>query len=155
MRVRAHQRKVVLRIHHARGHGGQHAVDEHFTHPAAQSRVAHGAGGLQRHAAEGVDAVFHEQAHGYGWQFFGGRGAGGLLPGAEETVEAADGAFAPDVGDVEDMVKHAAYILDDENLPTFKANALARAKDFDVTKILPHYESYYERVVESSKAVAI
>lgn len=63
--------------------------------------------------------------------------------------------FLSDVGDVEDMVKHAAFILNDDNLPTFKANALARAKDFDVAKILPHYESYYERVVESSKAVAI
>lgn len=63
--------------------------------------------------------------------------------------------FLSDVGDVDDMVKHAAYILDDANLPTFKANALARAKEFDIAKILPHYESYYEKVVENSKAVAI
>jgi len=63
--------------------------------------------------------------------------------------------FLSDVGDVDDMVKHAAYILDDDNLPTFKANALARAKEFDIAKILPHYESYYEKVVENSKAVTI
>ncbi len=63
--------------------------------------------------------------------------------------------FLSDVGDVDDMVKHAAYILNDDNLPTFKANALARAKEFDIAKILPHYESYYEKVVENSKAVAI
>jgi len=63
--------------------------------------------------------------------------------------------FLSDVGDVDDMVKNAAFILDDENLPTFKINALARAKDFEVSKILPHYEAYYERVVENSKAIEI
>lgn len=63
--------------------------------------------------------------------------------------------FLSDVGDVDDMVKNAAYILDDENLPTFKINALARAKDFEVSKILPHYEAYYERVVENSKVISI
>ncbi|MCF0070666.1 N-acetyl-alpha-D-glucosaminyl L-malate synthase BshA [Dyadobacter sp. CY261] len=75
--------------------------------------------------------------------------AGGL---PELNVHGVTG-FLSDVGDVEDMVKHAAYILDDANLPTFKANALARAKDFEVARILPHYEAYYERVVENSKAV--
>ena len=75
--------------------------------------------------------------------------AGGL---PELNVHGVTG-FLSDVGDVEDMVKHAAYILDDANLPTFKANALARAREFDVAKILPHYEAYYERVVENSKAV--
>jgi len=63
--------------------------------------------------------------------------------------------FLSDIGDVDDMVKNAAFILNDENLPTFKVNALARAKDFEVSKILPHYEAYYERVVENSKAIEI
>ncbi|PWJ58381.1 N-acetyl-alpha-D-glucosaminyl L-malate synthase BshA [Dyadobacter jejuensis] len=61
--------------------------------------------------------------------------------------------FLSDVGDVDDMVKNAAYILDDSRLETFKANALARAKEFDIAKILPLYEAYYEKVVENAKMV--
>ena len=37
---------------------------------------------------------------------------------------------------------------------TFKENALARAKEFDLAKILPVYESYYVEVIEKSKAQA-
>lgn len=59
--------------------------------------------------------------------------------------------FLSDLGDVEDMVKNAAIILQDDNLPTFKENALARAKEFDITRILPLYERYYESVLEASK----
>jgi L-malate glycosyltransferase len=44
------------------------------------------------------------------------------------------------------------YILDDANLPTFKANALARAKEFDITQILPQYVSYYHKTIEASLA---
>lgn len=75
--------------------------------------------------------------------------AGGL---PELNVQGVTG-FMSNVGDVDDMVKNAIHILQDENLPRFKANALARAKDFDVTNILPMYESYYERVVAESKPV--
>lgn len=56
--------------------------------------------------------------------------------------------FLSNVGDVDDMVKNALYILQDENLPTFKANALTRAREFDITNIVPMYERYYERVLE-------
>ncbi|GAB2778586.1 N-acetyl-alpha-D-glucosaminyl L-malate synthase BshA [Rhabdobacter roseus] len=73
--------------------------------------------------------------------------AGGL---PELNIQGVTG-FMSDVGDVDDMVSKAIYILQDENLPTFKANALARAQEFDITKILPAYERYYERIVESSK----
>ncbi|GJM61975.1 N-acetyl-alpha-D-glucosaminyl L-malate synthase BshA [Persicobacter diffluens] len=59
--------------------------------------------------------------------------------------------FLSDVGDVEDMVKNTLTILKDENLPTFKANALARAKEFDISNILPKYEAYYEQVMEAFK----
>jgi hypothetical protein len=45
------------------------------------------------------------------------------------------------------MVKNAIYILQDENLPRFKENALARAKEFDNTNIVPMYERYYEKVL--------
>lgn len=52
--------------------------------------------------------------------------------------------FLSDVGDVEDMVKNALYILKDENLPEFKKNALKRAKEFEGETILPQYLNYYE-----------
>ncbi len=57
--------------------------------------------------------------------------------------------FTSNVGDIEDMTKNALHILSNDNLPTFKANALARAKEFDIEKILPLYESFYEEVVAS------
>lgn len=61
--------------------------------------------------------------------------------------------FLSNVGDVTDMVNNALYILDDANLPQFQANALARAKEFELSKILPLYENHYERVVQESRAV--
>lgn len=59
--------------------------------------------------------------------------------------------FLCDVGDLECMTKHAKIILDDDNLPTFKNNALKRAKEFDVEAILPRYEAYYNYVLEQNK----
>jgi N-acetyl-alpha-D-glucosaminyl L-malate synthase BshA len=55
--------------------------------------------------------------------------------------------FLSNVGDVDDMVKNALIILKDENLPVFKKNALERAKEFDIDKILPHYVDFYEKVL--------
>lgn len=55
--------------------------------------------------------------------------------------------FTSDVGDVEEMTKNALHVLSNDNLATFKANALARAKEFDIAKILPIYEAFYEEVV--------
>lgn len=75
--------------------------------------------------------------------------AGGL---PELNVDGKTG-FLSDPGDVEDMTKKALYILDDTNLSSFKANALERAKKFDVTSILPQYEDYYLTVMEESKKV--
>jgi N-acetyl-alpha-D-glucosaminyl L-malate synthase BshA len=68
----------------------------------------------------------------------------GGLP--ELNVQGVTG-FLSNVGDVDDMVKNAIYILQDENLPRFKENALARAKEFDNTNIVPMYERYYEKVL--------
>jgi N-acetyl-alpha-D-glucosaminyl L-malate synthase BshA len=68
----------------------------------------------------------------------------GGLP--ELNVQGVTG-FLSNVGDVDDMVKNAMYILQDENLPTFKANALARAKEFDIIHIVPMYERHYEKVL--------
>lgn len=69
----------------------------------------------------------------------------GGLP--ELNVQGITG-FLSNVGDVEDMTRKALFILDKNNLPTFKANALKRAKEFDISRILPLYESYYERVIK-------
>ena len=52
------------------------------------------------------------------------------------------------MGDVDDMVKNALYVLDDDNLPRFKAAALARAKEFEVSNIVPLYEDCYERAMQ-------
>ncbi|RYU92662.1 N-acetyl-alpha-D-glucosaminyl L-malate synthase BshA [Emticicia agri] len=61
--------------------------------------------------------------------------------------------FLSNVGDVADMVKNATYILQDENLPKFKANALAHAQEFDISKIVPKYEAYYERILKEQEVV--
>lgn len=67
--------------------------------------------------------------------------AGGL---PELNVNGYSG-FVSDIGDVEDMAKNAIHILDDNNLQKFKDGALARAKEFDVTRILPLYETLYQK----------
>lgn len=60
--------------------------------------------------------------------------------------------FLSNVGDVDDMAKHAIHMLEDCNrLKAFKDAAFARAKEFDITRILPLYESYYEEVIEKVK----
>lgn len=58
--------------------------------------------------------------------------------------------FMANVGDVAEMSQKALLILDDENLPTFKAEALKRAKHFDVENVLPLYEKYYQAIVDKS-----
>ena len=68
----------------------------------------------------------------------------GGLP--ELNVHGVTGFMSP-IGDIQDMSKNAMFILDPKNLPRFKENALNRAKKFDVTKILPLYENFYEKVL--------
>lgn len=60
--------------------------------------------------------------------------------------------FLSDVGNVEEMTKNALFILQDDQLPTFKANALARANVFELSKILPMYEAHYERVIAAIRS---
>lgn len=61
--------------------------------------------------------------------------------------------FMSNVGDVEDMTRKSLFVLDKNNLPKFKENALARAKEFDITNILPLYERYYEKVLQKAAAI--
>jgi N-acetyl-alpha-D-glucosaminyl L-malate synthase BshA len=56
-----------------------------------------------------------------------------------------------DVGDIEDMVKNCIYLLEDANrLSKFKAQAIRRAEDFSIDKILPLYEKLYQSVLVKS-----
>jgi len=72
--------------------------------------------------------------------------AGGL---PELNINGETG-FLSDVGNLDEMTSNSLHILDDKNLPTFKKNALARAKEFDITNILPLYEDYYNQILEIS-----
>ncbi|MBS1506180.1 MAG: N-acetyl-alpha-D-glucosaminyl L-malate synthase BshA [Bacteroidetes bacterium] len=72
----------------------------------------------------------------------------GGLP--ELQVQGVTG-FMSNVGDIEDMTRKALFILDKNNLPLFKANALKRAKEFDITNILPLYENYYRQILEKAR----
>ncbi|RDV17107.1 N-acetyl-alpha-D-glucosaminyl L-malate synthase BshA [Pontibacter diazotrophicus] len=75
--------------------------------------------------------------------------AGGI---PELNVDGETGFTSP-VGAIDEMVEKALYILDDENLPRFKANALRRAKDFDVDKIVPLYEDFYQKIINTQLAL--
>ena len=75
--------------------------------------------------------------------------AGGL---PELNIDGVTG-YLRNVGDVDGMAEKAIYILEDEaRLAQFKDNALARAKEFDLTNILPIYENFYVEVIESCKS---
>lgn len=67
--------------------------------------------------------------------------------------------YLSEVGDVEDMARNAIRLLQDpELLKTFRKNAYDRAREFDISQIMPLYERYYEKVrrqVLSSKAVSV
>ena len=76
----------------------------------------------------------------------------GGLP--ELNIQGVTG-FLSDVGDVEDMTRRSLFILDKNNLPRFKENALKRAIEFDITNILPLYEAYYQKIMEKASAKMI
>jgi N-acetyl-alpha-D-glucosaminyl L-malate synthase BshA len=68
--------------------------------------------------------------------------AGGL---PEINVEGVTG-YLSEVGDVEEMSRHAIALLSDQNkLQIFKNNAGAHAKRFDIHHIVPQYEELYNR----------
>ncbi|WP_186753604.1 N-acetyl-alpha-D-glucosaminyl L-malate synthase BshA [Echinicola salinicaeni] len=76
--------------------------------------------------------------------------AGGI---PELNIDGETG-FACEVGDIEDMTAKALHILSDENLDAFKKRALARAKEFDVSNILPRYENFYKKTIEKTLTVS-
>jgi len=67
----------------------------------------------------------------------------------EVNIQGVTG-FLSDVNDVEAMSKNAIYILSDaQRLKTFKANAKAEAKKFDIQNIVPLYEAIYKRTLNA------
>jgi len=76
----------------------------------------------------------------------------GGLP--ELNIQGVTGFLSP-VGDIEDMTRKSLFVLDKNNLPQFKANALSRAKEFDISNILPLYEAYYQKIMQKTGAKAI
>ena len=71
----------------------------------------------------------------------------GGLP--EVNVQEETG-FLRNVGDVEGMAQDALAILDDGALRGFKQRAKARAAEFTIDRILPHYLDLYHRALDSS-----
>ena len=73
--------------------------------------------------------------------------------GLPEVNKNGYSGFMSNVGDVDDMAKNALYMLEDEKrLQEFKENAYKQAMKFDITNILPMYESLYEKVVQPMPA---
>lgn len=72
--------------------------------------------------------------------------AGGL---PELNIQGVTG-FLSEIGDVADMGRKALFVLDKQNLPVFKQNALKRAREFDIAIILPLYEKVYQRVIKNA-----
>jgi N-acetyl-alpha-D-glucosaminyl L-malate synthase BshA len=70
--------------------------------------------------------------------------AGGI---PEVNIHGVTG-YLSDVGDVESMARHAIGLLsNDDLLQEFRKNALHKAKEFDLKKILQDYVSYYEEII--------
>jgi N-acetyl-alpha-D-glucosaminyl L-malate synthase BshA len=68
----------------------------------------------------------------------------------EVNIEGVTG-YLSNIGDVEDMAKNALKLLSNEELLlTFKANALNKAKEFQLDKILPMYEKLYEGLLNKA-----
>ncbi|MHA8090740.1 N-acetyl-alpha-D-glucosaminyl L-malate synthase BshA [Aquirufa antheringensis] len=73
--------------------------------------------------------------------------AGGI---PEVNIHGVTG-YVSEIGDVKDMAANAIKMLSEPILhDQMKANALARAQEFDIVKILPLYEKYYERITSKS-----
>ena len=69
----------------------------------------------------------------------------GGLP--EVNVQEETG-FLRDVGDVEGMAQDALKVLSDGALRGFKQRAKARAAEFTIDRILPHYLDLYQRALD-------
>lgn len=72
--------------------------------------------------------------------------------GLPELVENGKSGYLCNVGDVDSMAMRSLEILSDEiNMKAFKARALQRAAEFDISRILPLYERLYQEVLEKNR----
>ena len=76
--------------------------------------------------------------------------AGGI---PELNIDGVTG-FVSDIGNIEEMTKNALRVLSEENLETYKANALSKAKEYDIERILPVYEEAYATALAEVTAVS-
>lgn len=68
--------------------------------------------------------------------------------GLPEIIIPGKNGFMGAVGDVEEMSRMAVKILkDDETLAAFRDEARKQARHFDISNIVPKYESLYERCI--------
>jgi len=70
--------------------------------------------------------------------------AGGIT---ELNIHGVTG-FVSEVGNINEMVEYSIKILDNENLPKFRKQALENAKKFDSHVVVPKYVSFYEKISE-------
>ena len=71
--------------------------------------------------------------------------------GLSEVNIHGETGFLSNVGDVEEMAANAIKILQNEDiLQKFRANALERARQFDLHNILPQYEAFYQEVLATA-----
>jgi L-malate glycosyltransferase len=71
----------------------------------------------------------------------------------EVNVDGVTG-FLSDVGDVDSMAANALKLLQDDVLHgKFRKQCIKRANEFDINRVLPLYESLYQRVVEQSNVL--
>ncbi|MBT8218779.1 MAG: N-acetyl-alpha-D-glucosaminyl L-malate synthase BshA [Bacteroidia bacterium] len=71
--------------------------------------------------------------------------------GISEVNVHGETGFISKVGNVEEMAANTIRLLSDEKLHgDLKRNAFARAQEFDIEKILPQYEAFYNKVLEEA-----
>ena len=72
--------------------------------------------------------------------------------GLPEVVTDGYCGFLRDPDDIEGMIEAGLILLGDkEKLRKFRRNALSRAQDFEISKVIPRYEKFYQLVIEQSK----
>jgi N-acetyl-alpha-D-glucosaminyl L-malate synthase BshA len=71
--------------------------------------------------------------------------------GLPELVGHNESGFIAEIGDIERMAKYAVDLLSNEKkYRIFSQNAREKAvRKFDINKVVPHYEEYYKKILDS------
>ncbi len=78
--------------------------------------------------------------------------AGGI---SEVNVHGQTG-YLSEIGDYEDMAQNSiALLTDEERLLQFRESARQRAQEFELSKILGMYESYYDQVLDKASQITV